>query len=321
MSSRNRSISAVGQLAPVAPVAGGPLEQRVVDVGDVLHVVHLVAGVAQRPPQEVEGDVGGRVAEVGGVVGGDAADVEPRDRPGVDRAHGTALRVEQLQRVTVAGHGGDEGSGPRLHRARLRADDYSAGHGMAGQPGCGTGCRRERSSASVRDRRARTSAAGQQGFELVGEPVAQGARAGSRARARSASGTGSPAQPHSTVRSFGSTPQADPVVAPAHDVAVAQQVAALAVGVVEHGVEHGHGAQRGLAAVRHDDRPAARQTRPRAPRPSPSGTSYAGSDVDERLGLARRPGRPTAAPIPARAGRCAAPSAARRRSRPPRLIR
>ena len=50
-----------GEVPPVDAVAVGPLEQRVVDVGDVLHVVHVVPGVAQAPAEEVEGDVGRRV--------------------------------------------------------------------------------------------------------------------------------------------------------------------------------------------------------------------------------------------------------------------
>ena len=57
---------------------GGALEQRVVHVGDVLHVAHRVARVPPGAVQQVEGDVGRGMAEVRGVVRGDAADVEPR---------------------------------------------------------------------------------------------------------------------------------------------------------------------------------------------------------------------------------------------------
>ena len=107
MSSRNRAISSRGQVLPVDAVAGGPLEQRVVDVGDVLDVVDVVPGVAQGPPQDVEGDVGGGVPHVGGVVGRDAADVHPRGRSGRDRADRSGRRVEDLHGVAGAGHGGD----------------------------------------------------------------------------------------------------------------------------------------------------------------------------------------------------------------------
>jgi hypothetical protein len=63
---------------PVVLVAARPLEQRIVDVGDVLHVVHVVSGIAPVPVHQVEGQVGGCMPEVGGVVGGDPADVHPR---------------------------------------------------------------------------------------------------------------------------------------------------------------------------------------------------------------------------------------------------
>jgi hypothetical protein len=69
---------------PVLAVAGGPLEQRVVDVGHVLHVAHVAAGVAPGPVDQVERDHRGGVAEVGGVVRGDATDVHRRR--GIGRA-------------------------------------------------------------------------------------------------------------------------------------------------------------------------------------------------------------------------------------------
>ena len=54
---RNSSIWSA-QLLPVDPRRGRPLQQRVVDVGDVLHVVDVEPGVAPDPVQQVEGDVG-----------------------------------------------------------------------------------------------------------------------------------------------------------------------------------------------------------------------------------------------------------------------
>ena len=90
MSSRNSSVSRSASSRQSTPVAAAALEQRVVDVGDVLDVAHLVAGVAPGPVEQVEGDVGGRVAEVGGVVRRDAADVHPGDRAGVGRQDATA---------------------------------------------------------------------------------------------------------------------------------------------------------------------------------------------------------------------------------------
>src|SRR6185437_14765345 len=64
-----------GQLTPVDAVTLGPLEQRIVDIRDVLHVVDLVPDVQPDPVHQVERQVGGGMPQVGGVVRGDAADV------------------------------------------------------------------------------------------------------------------------------------------------------------------------------------------------------------------------------------------------------
>ncbi len=52
----------------------------VVDIGQVLDIGDVMAQVLQVPMEHVEAEVGERVPQVAGVVGGDAADVEP-DRP------------------------------------------------------------------------------------------------------------------------------------------------------------------------------------------------------------------------------------------------
>ena len=114
----------LGQLHPVDVHLRGPLEQRVVDVGDVLDVGDLVAGVDPRPVQEVEGDVRRGVAHVGGVVGRDPADVEPGRAlarilgtgghdlagGGVVEAHGRTHHVETR----------DVGSRPGAHGGKSR---------------------------------------------------------------------------------------------------------------------------------------------------------------------------------------------------------
>ena len=56
------------QVAPVDPVAVGPLEERIVDVGDVLDVVHLMSEVLPQPVDQVERQIGRGVAQVGGVI-------------------------------------------------------------------------------------------------------------------------------------------------------------------------------------------------------------------------------------------------------------
>src|SRR5690606_28304363 len=106
-----------GQLPPVRPDRLGPLQQRIVHVGGVLHVVHAVPGVPPHAVHHVEGHIGVGVAEVGGVVGGDAADVHARlaragraDIP--DLAGGG---VVQAQTVPGPGQAGKLWSGPRTH--------------------------------------------------------------------------------------------------------------------------------------------------------------------------------------------------------------
>ena len=73
------------ELDPVVAAFSGALEQRVVDVRDVLDVVHVMARVAPDPLEDVEGDVGRGMPQVGGVVRRDPADVEQRGRAGRTR--------------------------------------------------------------------------------------------------------------------------------------------------------------------------------------------------------------------------------------------
>ena len=59
---------ALRQRRPVLTGGDGPLQQRIVDVGDVLYVVHLPLGVEPHALDEVERVVGRRVPQMGGVV-------------------------------------------------------------------------------------------------------------------------------------------------------------------------------------------------------------------------------------------------------------
>jgi hypothetical protein len=59
-------------------------EDRVVDVGDVADHAHGVAEVLEPSDEEVEGEVGEGVAEVGGVVWRDAAHVHRHLGPGLE---------------------------------------------------------------------------------------------------------------------------------------------------------------------------------------------------------------------------------------------
>ena len=101
---------------PVESVPRGTLQQRVVDVGDVLHVADFQALVAPHPHEGVEGQVGGRVPQVGRVIRRDPAHVQPRDaveRGAVDEpARGG---VVQRQHTGLPGQRGQLRGGPGLH--------------------------------------------------------------------------------------------------------------------------------------------------------------------------------------------------------------
>ena len=106
---------ALGERRPVLAVARGPLQQRVVDVGDVLDVVDLPLGVEPHALHEVERVVGRRVPHVGGVVRRDAADVDTGDGTGVEGDRSAGRGVVDPEVAALAGQGGDLGSGPGMH--------------------------------------------------------------------------------------------------------------------------------------------------------------------------------------------------------------
>ncbi len=110
----------LGQGDPVLAGRVGPFEERVVDVGDVLHVAHVVAGRAPGAVEQVEGDVRRGVAHVGGVVRRDPADVHPggsvRGGHLAQRAGG-AVEDPDGRSACAAGKGPRLGRGPRTHVA------------------------------------------------------------------------------------------------------------------------------------------------------------------------------------------------------------
>ena len=52
---------------------------KVADIGDVLHVFHPVAAMAEPADNDVEGDIAFRMAEMGMAVNGRAADIDAHD--------------------------------------------------------------------------------------------------------------------------------------------------------------------------------------------------------------------------------------------------
>ena len=81
----------------------GLRQDRVVDVGDVAHHAHVVAELLEPADEEVVGEVGGGVAEVGGVVGRDAAHVHAHDRADLEGDDGALRGVEELDRSCGCG--------------------------------------------------------------------------------------------------------------------------------------------------------------------------------------------------------------------------
>ena len=139
---------AVGDGPPVLTGGHRPLEQGVVDVGDVLDVVDLVAAVAPDPVHQVEGHVGRGVAHVGGVVRGDAAHVHPGDGTRRGGPQLTRGAVVQPQRQPAPGQRGYGGRWPgrtlvtlsaRGLRRRARAAAASPPPGTGTRPGRAAG--------------------------------------------------------------------------------------------------------------------------------------------------------------------------------------
>ena len=140
-----------GQLGPVPAVALRPLEQRVVDVGDVLDVQDLVAGVAQGADEDVERHVGRGVAQVGRVVRRDAADVQRRGALRRDLVRLAAGRVVEAERPTGPRNHGQERRRPRDHGVSL---DEGYAHTRPGAPaGFGASRFRERATGWPASRR------------------------------------------------------------------------------------------------------------------------------------------------------------------------
>lgn len=105
----------VSQVGPVDAVALSALEQRIVDIGDVLGVPNVDAAVAQRPADQVEGHIGRGVPQVRRVIRRNAADIHAGRRALSDELETTRAGVMELERLPLPGHGGQAGHRPRDH--------------------------------------------------------------------------------------------------------------------------------------------------------------------------------------------------------------
>ena len=101
MSDRKRASSASASSRYGIAELAGLREDRVVDVGDVADHAHLVAELLEAPGEEVVGQVRGGVAEMGRVVGRDAAHVHAHDRAGLE---GDDARARAVSKSRI-GHG------------------------------------------------------------------------------------------------------------------------------------------------------------------------------------------------------------------------
>ena len=134
-----------GQLQEVHSELAGLGQDRVVDIGDVAHHAHRVAEVLQAADQQVVGEVGVGVPEVGAVIGSDAAHVDAhlrgrRDRleghhsppRGVVQTHGSEATADPTTALT-AGTGGGCGRSPAVRRWDGRR---TGGRGGRARSGC-----------------------------------------------------------------------------------------------------------------------------------------------------------------------------------------
>ncbi len=122
MSSVYSAVCSAASCSQSTPVWAARLEQRVVDVGDVLDVLHRQARVSPDPVEQIERHVGVRVPEVGCVVRGDAADVHPdrtRSRPDADDEARSGVEGLGLGRGRGDRKSRHLGRRPGLHPATL----------------------------------------------------------------------------------------------------------------------------------------------------------------------------------------------------------
>jgi len=120
-----------GQLPPVLAGLLGALEQRIIDVGDVLHIGDIEPQVAPGPLQQVERQVGERVTQMGGVVRGDATDIETgRTGLGPYRLQRTGFGVPHPDpiidlRIGVAGQVRNASGRPGMHDPKFSGSTQS----------------------------------------------------------------------------------------------------------------------------------------------------------------------------------------------------
>ena len=110
---------AMGQSLPVDADLVGSLEKWIVDVRDVLHVVHPQPGVAPHPLDEVERKVGRSMPEMCGVIGRDAAHIHAGGGAGCGGTERTGRSVEQPKGAAGSWQPGKRWGWPGAHLTNL----------------------------------------------------------------------------------------------------------------------------------------------------------------------------------------------------------
>ena len=287
-----------GELAPVLAVAGRPLEQRVVDVGDVLHVVDPVAGVAQGAADEVEGDVRRGVAEVGRVVGRDAADVQPGDlaRRRAGARSGSACRTERSG-SPWPGTAGTKGAGHDFTGSLYGAPVTGPATGSRASPAAAAGGSACAAAPSARDAQGTHLGRREERRAARRRAGRRGRRAGSRRGPGRPPAAARPAQPQSTVRSFGATPRLTPWSQPRTRSPSRMRWPPLRSELLMTASSTATVRSAGSGLWRHDDRCAGRGLALDDDHPA-VGDVGRRRDVDQRVAARPRAGRPTAGPSP-----------------------
>ena len=85
---------ALGYRSPIFTKSNGSFKKRVVDVGDVLHVLDIMTAIAPTALQHIKGDVSRRMPNMCRVIRGDPADVHGR---GLSRSCGANLTGRRIK--------------------------------------------------------------------------------------------------------------------------------------------------------------------------------------------------------------------------------
>ena len=104
------------QLAPIHAIALGAFEERIIHVGDVLGVIHLVAVIQQLAVDQIKGEIGRRMAQVGGIIRGNATDIHGGGLPlDVELFYLFISGIIEVKRRRGARYGIDVRDRPRVH--------------------------------------------------------------------------------------------------------------------------------------------------------------------------------------------------------------